>query len=143
MPLSEPLTISYKNDDQWFSQVGPQLGATFDEHSLTFDNAIGKGEFFRVNIDKGLRVRRVNVMFHKPVLFKRKITHDPGYYVLVSNLSEQYLETTTGETQFNLGYGTENGIYFSSPQLCRYPWKYCCFARRGECRSGGLEALDN
>ncbi|WP_426295562.1 helix-turn-helix transcriptional regulator [Dyadobacter endophyticus] len=117
MPASKPLTITYKNDDQWFAQVGPQLDATFDENSLTFDNEIGKGDFYRVNIDQGLRVRRVTARFHKPVVFKRKITHDPGYYVLVSNLSEQYLETRTGEQQFNLGYGTENGLYFSSPQL--------------------------
>lgn len=117
MPASKPLTITYKNDDQWFAQIGPQLGADFDEHSLSFDNAVGKGEFFRINIDNGLRVRRVSVIFRKPVVFKRKITHDPGYYVLVSNLSEQYLATTTGETLFNLGFGTENGIYFSSPQL--------------------------
>ncbi|HWV29151.1 MAG TPA: helix-turn-helix transcriptional regulator [Dyadobacter sp.] len=117
MPSSKPLTITYKNDDQWFAQIGPQLHAVFDEHSLTFDNEIGKGDFYRVNIDQGLRVRRVVVQFHKPVVFKRKLTHDPGYYVLVSNLSEQYLETRTGEQQFNLGYGTENGLYFSSPQL--------------------------
>ncbi|MBO9611749.1 MAG: helix-turn-helix transcriptional regulator [Dyadobacter sp.] len=117
MPASRPLTITYKNDDQWFAQVGPQLRATFDEDSLRFDNEIGKGDFYRVNIDHGLRVRRVSVMFRKPVVFKRKITHDPGYYVLASNLSEQFLATTTGETLFNLGYGTENGIYFSSPQL--------------------------
>ncbi len=117
MPASKPLTISYKNDDNWFAQVGPQLHAAFDNDSLTFDNEIGRGDFYRVNIDEGLRVRRVTVTFHRPVVFKRKITHNPGYYVLVSNLSEQQLSTSTGEQEFNLGYGTENGLYFSSPQL--------------------------
>lgn len=117
MTSSRPLTISYKNDDNWFPQVAPQLKASFDEDKLSFDNEIGKGNFYRVDIDLGLRVRKIEVVFHKMVIFKRKSTKNPGYYVLVSNLSEQYLETETGQQQFNLGYGSENGLYFSSPLL--------------------------
>lgn len=117
MASAKTLTISYKNDDNWFPQVAPQLKATFDEDSLSFDNEIGKGNFYRVDIDVGLRVRKIEVVFHQTVIFKRKSTKNPGYYVLVSNLSEQYLETETGQQQFNLGYGSENGLYFSSPLL--------------------------
>jgi len=115
MSLQKPLKIIYQNDDYWFPQVAPQLNASYDETTLTFDNEIGKGNFFKVDIEPGLRVRRIEVEFHKPVIFMRKSTANPGYYVLVSNLSEQYLETTTNEKSFKLGYGSENGIYFSSP----------------------------
>lgn len=115
MLSQKPLKIIYQNDDYWFPQVAPQLNASYDETTLTFDNEVGKGDFFKVDIEPGLRVRRIEVQFHKPVIFMRKSTTNPGYYVLVSNLSEQYLETTTCEKSFKLGYSSENGIYFSSP----------------------------
>lgn len=58
MSSSKAFTISYKNDDSWFAQVGPQLKATFDNDKLSFDNEIGKGDFYRVDIDLGLRCFR-------------------------------------------------------------------------------------
>jgi AraC-like DNA-binding protein len=117
MPALNPLLVSYKNDDDWFAQVAPQLKADFDDTRLTFDNEIGKGDFYRVDVEPGLRVRKIEVVFHQPVLFMRKSTTHPGYYVLVANLSEQYLEARTQQQQFKLGYGSDNGLYFSSPYL--------------------------
>lgn len=112
-----PLTISYKNDAFWFPQVAPQLNATFTDTTLTFDNEIGKGQFYKVGIDTGLAVRKLEMLFHQDVVFTRESTEHPGYYVLLSNLSEQTLETNTGEQLYKLGYGSDNGIYFSSPFL--------------------------
>lgn len=117
MTASKPLRIHYTNDDHWFPQVAPQLKASFDESTLTFDNEIGKGFFYRTNIAPGLRIRKIEVEFRQPVVFVRKSATHPGYYVLVSNLSEQYLEASTAQQQFKLGYGSNNGLYFSSPFL--------------------------
>ena len=61
MLSQKPLKIIYQNDDYWFPQVAPQLNASYDETTLTFDNEIGKGDFFKVDIEPGLRVRRIEV----------------------------------------------------------------------------------
>jgi len=117
MPAQEPLKIIYQNDDYWFPQIAPQLQAVYNDNVLSFDNEIGKGNFYKVDIEPGLRVRKIEVQFKQPVLFMRNSTTNPGYYVIVSNLSEHYLETTTQEKVFKLGYNSENGLYFSSPFL--------------------------
>jgi hypothetical protein len=117
MATETPLVIRYKNDDSWFAQVAPQLQAHFTESILRFNNEIGKGLFYRVDIEPGLRARKIEVCFRRPVVFMRQGTEHPGYYVLVSNLSDQYIETHTQQQVFKLGYGSDNGIYFSSPFL--------------------------
>lgn len=117
MAIQRTLRITYTNDDFWFPQVAPQLKASFDDTTLTFDNEIGKGSFYKVGIEPGLAVRKVEMQFQQPVVFSRKSTSRSGYYVLVANLSEHYIETTTQERQYKLGYDSVNGIYFSSPQL--------------------------
>lgn len=113
------LKITYTNDERWFPGLVSQLKADFTDHTASFDNEIGKGSFYKVDIDWGLQVRKIEVRFRQPVIFSRKVTHHTlkGHYVLLSNLSEQYIETSTSEHQFRLGYSSHNGIYFSSPFL--------------------------
>ncbi|WP_153796609.1 helix-turn-helix domain-containing protein [Foetidibacter luteolus] len=117
MPAEPAFIIAYQNDDSWFPQIAPQLCAEYNACELAFDNEIGKGNFYKVDIEPGLRARKIEVTFNKPVKFLRNSTAHPGYYILLSNLSEQCLETTTQEKTVKLGYNTENGLYFSSPQL--------------------------
>ncbi|MEX6689416.1 AraC family transcriptional regulator [Danxiaibacter flavus] len=117
MAFSKPLQIFYKNDEHWFPQIGPQLNAVFDDTTLTFDNEIGSGRMYKAEIDAGLRLRRVELKFNREVIFIREPALRPGYFALVSNLSDQYIGTITNEHHFKLGSGTDNGIYFSSPLL--------------------------
>lgn len=119
MAAQKSLEIHYTNEESWFPQIAPQLKAVYTGTTLTFDNEIGKGDFYKVEIDWGLRVRKVDVLFHKPVIFERRgaALSRTGYYALISNLSEEYVEAATNEHHFSLGYSTENGLYFSSPYL--------------------------
>lgn len=117
MNTQKPLQLSYKNDEYWFPQIGPQLDATFDEHRLVFDNKIGKGEFYRIVIEPGLHLLKAEATFHRPVTFIQQSGSGTGFYVLASNLSDQLIKAMTGEQEYKLGYGSENGIYFSSPLL--------------------------
>ncbi|MFT3705069.1 MAG: helix-turn-helix transcriptional regulator [Agriterribacter sp.] len=119
MSAQEPLVIHYTNDEAWLPQISTLLKATIDGNTLFFDNEIGKGNIYKISIDWGLRMRRMKVVFHQPVIFARDriVQSEKGYYVLISNLGEQYLETTTADQHFKLGYTTDDGIYFSSPLL--------------------------
>lgn len=119
MGAPKSIRISYTNDERWFSTLVSQLKATYTEDTAHFDNEIGKGSFYKVDIDWGLQARKIEVTFRQPVIFSRKVTSHTlkGHYVLLSNLSEQYIETTTQEHEFKLGYSSHNGIYFSSPFL--------------------------
>ena len=119
MSIQQPLTIHYTNDEAWLPQVSSLLKGEIDGDSMQFDNEIGKGKVYRVNIDWGLRIRKMQVVFHQPVIFERDpILHaKDGYYVLISNLGDQYLEAVTADQHFKLGYTTDEGIYFSSPLL--------------------------
>lgn len=117
MITQKPLQVSYKSDEYWFPQIGPQLKATFDENQLTFDNSIGKGLFYRVVIEPGLHLFKAEATFHKPVVFTQQSASGKGFYILASNLSDQFVKALTGEREYKLGYGSENGIYFCSPLL--------------------------
>lgn len=119
MSTQDPLVIHYTNDEAWLPQISTLLKATITGHTLFFDNEIGKGNVYKVDIDWGLRIRKMQVKFHQPVVFTRDSisTSEKGYYVLIANLGEQYLETTTQHQHIKLGYTTDEGIYFSSPLL--------------------------
>ncbi|MBX3254043.1 MAG: helix-turn-helix transcriptional regulator [Chitinophagaceae bacterium] len=119
MGRQKSLKITYTNDEKWLPKLALQLKADYTDHTAHFDNEIGKGSFYKVDIDWGLQVRKFEATFHQPVIFGQKMeTPSPkGYYVLLSNLSERYIETSSGENTCKLGYSSHNGIYFSSPFL--------------------------
>lgn len=119
MGTQEPLIIHYTNPGTWLPEVTASLKATVNKNSLSFDNEIGKGTIYKVDIDWGLGVRKMKAFFHQPVIFERDPVpdFDKGHYILLSNLGEQSIETTTTDQQFELGYTSEEGIYFSSPLL--------------------------
>ncbi|MGN6491540.1 MAG: helix-turn-helix domain-containing protein [Agriterribacter sp.] len=119
MGAHKSLRITYTNDETWFARLAEQLKADYTEDSASFDNDIGKGNFYQVVIDWGLQARKIEVTFHQPVVFSRKVTTHilKGHYMLLSNLSDQYIEASTQEHQFKLGYSSHNGIFFSSPFL--------------------------
>lgn len=119
MSTQDPIIINYTNVGTWIPGVISLLGATADENTMSFDNKIGKGNMYKVDIDWGLGIRKMEALFHQPVIFERDAVpdHEKSYYVLLSNLSEQYLETITDNQHFKLGYTTEEGLYFSSPLL--------------------------
>ncbi|HEX5024528.1 MAG TPA: AraC family transcriptional regulator [Agriterribacter sp.] len=117
MAAQKPIQISYTNDARWFPQIGPQLKAEYNDTTFHFDNEMGKGDFYRVRIDEGVTVRKVEMRFNQTVIFNRKSSLHPGYYVMVVNLGEHYVETSTQEKKYKFGYATENALYFSSPAL--------------------------
>lgn len=119
MGTQKVLRISYTNDERWFNTLVSQLKAVHTNDTASFDNEIGKGRFYKVDIDWGLQARKIEVCFRQPVIFSRKVTTHTlkGHYVLLSNLSDQYIEASTQQHQFRLGYSSHNGIYFSSPFL--------------------------
>src|SRR5690348_941236 len=116
MGAHKSLRITYTNDETWFARLVEQLKADYTKDSASFDNEIGKGNFYQVDIDWGLQARKIEVTFRQPIIFSRKIaTHIlQGHYVLLCNLSDQYIEANTREHQFKLGYSSYNGIFFSS-----------------------------
>lgn len=119
MATQKSLRVSYTNDERWLSALATQLKANYNGDAATFDNEIGQGSFYKVDIDWGLQAQKFTVKFRQPVVFSRKITTRKlkGHYVLMSNLSEQQVEASTDENRFKLGYASHNGIYFSSPFL--------------------------
>ena len=115
MGRQKSLKITYTNDENWFSKLVSQVKATRTDHTAAFDNEKGKGSFYMADIDWGLQVRKIEVVFRQPVIFSTTATTPApkGHYVLLSNLSEQYIETNTLQQNLNRAIQPQRNILAS------------------------------